>query len=213
MKRRNNLWDKIINKENIRLAHKMARKDKSFYSEVKYVDENLDYVVNKIYEMLDNKEYSIKPNDYTKFTKWDKTKFRDIYKLDYFPHRIIQWCLLLQTREIFIKSFISQTYASIPNRGIHLALKTLRRYLKDKENTKYCLKIDIYHFYPSINREIMKKQLETKFKDKNVLWLMDIIIDSLEGNKGLAIGSLASQYFSNFHLSEFDHWVKETKKD
>lgn len=31
MKRRNNLWDKIINKENIRLAHKMARKDKSFY--------------------------------------------------------------------------------------------------------------------------------------------------------------------------------------
>ena len=212
MKRHKDLWDKIINKDNIRLAHKMARKDKSFYSEIKYVDENLDYVINEIYRMLDKKEYIIKPNDYTKFTKWDKTKFRDIYKLDYFPHRIIQWCLLLQTREIFINSFVSQTYASIPNRGIHLALKTLRKYLKDKENTKYCLKIDIHHFYPSINREVMKKQLRTKFKDKNVLWLMDIIIDSLEEDKGLAIGSLASQYFSNFHLSEFDHWIKEIKK-
>jgi hypothetical protein len=45
-----------------------------------------------------------------------------------------------------------------------------------------------------------------------VLWLLDTIIDSLKGDKGLAIGSLASQYFSNFTLSEFDHWIKEVKK-
>ncbi|WP_268905695.1 RNA-directed DNA polymerase, partial [Clostridium sp. HV4-5-A1G] len=124
----------------------------------------------------------------------------------------MQHCLLLQTKEIFINSLISQTYASLPNRGIHLALKTLREYLKNKKNTKYCLKIDIHHFYPSINREVLKKQLSTKFKDKDVLWLMNTIIDSMEGNKGIAIGSLASQYFGNFYLSKFDHWLKEKKK-
>lgn len=212
MKRYGDLWDKIIDKENIKMAHKMARKDKSFYAEVQYVDANLDEAVDEIYEMLKNKTYTIKPSDYTKFTKWDKTKFRDIYKLDYFPHRIIQHCLLLQTKEIFINSFISQTYASIPSRGIHLALKTLRNYLQDEENTQYCLKIDIHHFYPSINRKILKNQLRIKFKDKDFMWLSDTIIDSMEGEKGIAIGSLASQYFSNFALSKFDHWIKEDKK-
>lgn len=212
MKRYGYLWNKIIDKENIKIAHKMARKDKSFYTEVQYVDNHLEECIDKIYEILKNKTYTIKPSDYTKFTKWDKTKYRDIYKLDYFPHRIIQHCLLLQTKDIFINSLISQTYASLPNRGIHLALKTLREYLKDKNNTQYCLKIDIHHFYPSINREILKKQLRTKFKDKDVLWLMDTIIDSMEGNKGIAIGSLASQYFGNFYLSKFDHWLKEEKK-
>jgi len=212
MKRYGDLWNKIIDKENIRQAHKKARKDKSFYSEVQYVDEHLEECVDKIHEMLKNKTYTIKPSDYTKFTKWDKTKFRDIYKLNYFPHRIIQWCLLLQTQYIFINSFISQTYASLPNRGIHLALKTLREYSQDKNNTQYCLKIDIHHFYPSINRKINKKQLKNKFKDKDVLWLMFMLIDSLEGDKGIAIGSLFSQYDGNFVLTPFDHWIKEEKK-
>jgi uncharacterized protein (DUF2164 family) len=211
MKRYGDLWNKIINKDNIKNAHHMARKDKAFYSEVQYVDNNLEKCIDKIHDILKRKVYAINPTDYTKFTKWDKTKYRDIYKLDYFPHRIIQWCLLLQIRDIFIKSFVSQTYASIPNKGIHDALKTLRSYLKDKENTIYCLKLDIHHFYPSISREILKKQLENKFKDKDALWLMNIIIDSMEGDKGIAIGSLASQYFGNFALSEFDHWIKEIK--
>ena len=66
MKRYSDLWDKIIDKENIKKAHQMARKDKSFYTEVKYVDANLDKVVDEIYDMLKNKTYTIKSSDYTK---------------------------------------------------------------------------------------------------------------------------------------------------
>ena len=40
MKRYNNLYEKISNIENIRLAHKNARKGKKHYSEVKMVDNN-----------------------------------------------------------------------------------------------------------------------------------------------------------------------------
>lgn len=111
-----------------------------------------------------------------------------------------------------MKSFISQTYASLSKRGIHKGLTTLHTYLKDNENTQYCLKLDIHHFYPSINRQILKTLLRRKFKDRDVLWLMNVIIDSMEGERGIAIGSLASQYFGNFYLSYFDHWIKEDKK-
>ena len=43
------------------------------------------------------------------------------------------------------------------------------------------------------------------------MWLIDNIIDSMEGDKGIAIGSLFSQWAGNFYLSYFDHWLKEIK--
>ena len=36
-----------------------------------------------------------------------------------------------------------------------------------------------------------------------------MIIDSMVGDKGIAIGSLFSQWDGNFHLTPFDHWMKE----
>jgi len=42
-----------------------------------------------------------------------------------------------------------------------------------------------------------------------LLWLLDEIIDSAPG---LPIGNYLSQYFANFFLSYFDHWIKEEKR-
>ena len=39
--------------------------------------------------------------------------------------------------------------------------------------------------------------------------LLDKIIDSYPGEKGVPIGSYLSQYLANFYLSYFDHWLKE----
>lgn len=38
---------------------------------------------------------------------------------------------------------------------------------------------------------------------------MDEIIDSINGNKGVPIGNYTSQFFANFYLTYFDHWLKE----
>jgi RNA-directed DNA polymerase len=50
--------------------------------------------------------------------------------------------------------------------------------------------------------------LRRKIKDRDLLWLLDGIIDSAPG---LPIGNYLSQYFANFYLTYFDHWIKETK--
>lgn len=47
------------------------------------------------------------------------------------------------------------------------------------DDTLYCLKIDIKKFYPSIDREILKRLLRKKFKDKDLLIEFDKIIDSM----------------------------------
>lgn len=54
--------------------------------------------------------------------------------------------------------------------------------------------------------------LRKKFKDKDLLELLDKIIDSMPGEKGLPIGSYLSQYLANFYLAYFDHWLKEIKR-
>ena len=92
MKRHGNLFEKIVNKDNIRLAHKNARKGKTFYSEVKDIDLNLDYYVDEIHDMLVNKTYEV--GEYKMFKKNDKGKIREIYKLDYYPDRIIHHAIL-----------------------------------------------------------------------------------------------------------------------
>src|SRR5699024_3392330 len=61
-------------------------------------------------------------------------------------------------------------------------------------------------FYPSIDNEILKRMLRKKIKDPHCLWLIDIIIDS---NDGQPIGYYTSQWFANFFLEELDHLIKE----
>lgn len=213
MKRYGNLFEKIYDYENLKLAHQKAKRDKSFYKEVKMVNANEDYYLIQIQNMLIWKTYTVKPSDYAMFTKVDKGKLREIYKLDYFPHRIIQHALMNVIEDILLKQFIDNTFASIPNRGIHLALRRMGNNItSDSEGTKYCLKMDIRKFYPSVNQKINKAMYRKLFKDNDLLWLIDTLIDSMDGDKGIAIGSLFSQWDGNFYLTEFDHWLKENKR-
>lgn len=211
MKRINNVYSKIYSIDNIRNAHKHAKIDKSYYTAVKKINSNENYYFNKISEMLKNKTYKV--SNYSKSIISDRGKDRELQKLPYYPDRIIQWAIMLQLEEVFMKSFISTTCASLPNRGIHKASKYMNKYLKelknDKNNTIYCLKLDVKKFYPSINHDVLKKLLRRKIKDNDLLWLLDLIIDSIDGDTGIPIGSYLSQYMGNFYLSYFDHWLKE----
>ena len=72
MKRYGNLFDKICDIENIKLAHKNARKKKTHYKEVKEVDKDVDYYCNEIRNMLISKSFKNSP--YEIFIKNDKGK-------------------------------------------------------------------------------------------------------------------------------------------
>lgn len=206
MKRYGNIFEKICSMENLREAHKNAREDKLFYKEVKMVDSDPEYYLSQIQDMLKNKTYTV--SEYAVSIINDKGKERELMKLPYFPDRIIQWAIMLQTEHIFMEVFCSHTCASIKNRGIGKASRMVETYMKDLENTQYCLKLDVSKFYPNINHSILKQLLRKKFKDKDLLELLDKIIDSYPGEKGVPIGSYLSQFLANFYLAYFDHWLK-----
>lgn len=190
--------------ENLRLADKKAMKGKhdqpGVIEHLQHVEENL----LKLHAMLANKTY--KTSEYTRFTIYEP-KEREIFRLPYFPDRITHHAIMNVLEPIFTRTFISQTYSCVKGRGIHGAADALKIALRDAPGTQYCLKLDIKKFYPSIDHDILKQLLRRKFKDADLLWLLDEIIDSTEG---LPIGNYLSQYFANFYLTYFDHWLKET---
>jgi retron-type reverse transcriptase len=207
MKRYGKIFPKIYEMENLYLAHANARRDKTFYKEVKMVDSDPEYYLGQIQEMLKSGSYEV--SEYAVSMINDKGKERELMKLPYYPDRIIQWAIMLQIEHIFMEVFCSHTCASIYGRGIKEASRLTEKYMKNKFESRYCLKIDISKFYPNINHRILKKLLMKKIKDKKVLELLFKIIDSYPGEKGVPIGSYLSQYLANFYLSYFDHWLKE----
>lgn len=203
MKRLNNLYEKIYSIENLKLADKNTRKGKSGQYGIIVHDRNRENNILSLHEMLKNKTY--KTSQYTTFTIHEP-KERIISVLPYFPDRITHHAVMNILEPIFVSTFTADTYSCIKKRGIHAAARAVKNALRDVVGTQYCLKLDIRKFYPNINHYILKQLLRKKFKDLNLLWLLDEIIDSAAG---VPIGNFLSQFFANFYLTYFDHWIKE----
>lgn len=203
MKRINNLYQQIISTENLRLADTRARKGKSGQAGIKLFDQNKEANILTLHDRLAHKDY--RTSAYTVFPIYEP-KERLIYRLPYYPDRIVHHAVMVPLERIFVSSFTTDTYCCIKGRGILAEKNAIERAFQDVAGTEYGLKIDIRKFYPSIDHDILKSQLKRKFKDQDLLWLLDEIIDSSEG---LPIGNYLSQFLANFYLSPFDHWIKE----
>ena len=108
MKRCGNIYDKICDMDNLRMAHKCAKEDKLFYEEVKMVDSDPDKYLSKIREMLLNDTYEV--SDYTISIINDKGKPRELAKLPYFPDRIILKDLDPVKRDRKAKKYMKEIY-------------------------------------------------------------------------------------------------------
>lgn len=205
MKRIGNIYGQICSLDNLRKADKKARKGKSCQYGVQVHKKNQEANLMRLQAMLMEKTYST--SAYTTFNVYEP-KEREVFRLPYYPDRICHHAVMNVLEPVFMQLFTSDTYSCIKGKGIHGAFFAVRKALKDESGTQYCLKLDITKFYPNINHQILKNLLRRKFKDKDLLWLLDEIIDSAPG---LPIGNYLSQYLANFYLCYFDHWIKETK--
>lgn len=208
MKRIGNIYSKITSKENIAKAFTNAAKGKHARRVVKDIMNNLNYYIDEVQRMLVNKIYTPNPYIILKIHDGTRKKERIIFKPKFYPDQIIHWALMQQIEPIIMKGMYDLCCASVRNRGIKRAANYLKRNLiNDRKNTRYCLKLDIKKFYPSLDKEILKQKFRKKIKDNDVLNLLDMIVDSSE--EGVPIGNYTSQWFANFYLQDLDHYIKE----
>lgn len=239
------LFNSICSMDNLYRAYQNAKSGKGWYKEVKQIEKRPFYYLAGLQYMLKN--HLFKTSEYEIFILNEGKKKRDVYKLPFFLDRIAQWAILQVIEPFLLANMTADTYSAIPGKGIQPIVDDLRGHYKtkivdgkkksvwvpsilltDEENTRYCYKIDLHHYYQSINHEVLKQKFRKVFKDPELLWLLDEITDSIntateedlielslsgeievDPNTGIPIGNYMSQYSGNFYLSSFDHWVKE----
>lgn len=207
MKRVDNIYNKIISIENLKLADERARRGKTHSYGVRLHDKNREANLQSLHEALLNKTFKTSPYDI--FTIFEP-KERLIYRLPYFPDRIVHHAIMNILEPIWIKTFTYNTYSCVKGRGIDGCARQVDRIIRKYDGKPlYCLKIDIKKYYPSMKHDVLKRIVRKKIKDENLLWLLDEIIDSADG---LPIGNYLSQYLANLNLAYFMHWVNEVLK-
>lgn len=185
MKRYNGLHDKLCTIENIEVADDNARKNKNKKYGINKHDKNRQYENEDLVDKLFNLKY--KTSKYSLYKIYEP-KERIIYRLPYYPDRIAHHAIMNVIKDIWTKSFIHNTYSCIEGRGIHLCANNLKRDLRKYPNeTKYCLKLDIRKFYPSIPHDGLKKCIRKKIKDKDFLHKVLIYIKLYVHTIGLKV--------------------------
>lgn len=205
MKRINNLYDGVISIDNLLRADSIARIGKSKQSGIRNFDLRFDKNIADIYRDLATNTY--KTSEYT--TRIIQERKERLISILPYRDRIVHHAIMNVMEPIFVARFTADTYACIKGRGIHAASRALEKALSNPLKTTYFLQLDIKKFYPSVDHETLKQLIRKIIKDKELLNLLDGIIES---SPGLPIGNYLSQYFANFYLCYFDHWIKEKKK-
>lgn len=210
MKRIGNLYEKIYDINNIKTAILKSAKYKNNKRNVAKVLNNIDYYAYLVQTMLITQTYKIGDNCHKLIQDGVSKKIRDITIPKYFPDQIIHWSLMLIIKPIIEKSMYQYCCGSVPGRGtIYIKNYIEKIFIHDKK-VKYCLKLDIKKYYPSVNIRILKLLIRRKIKCPLTLKLIDDILGNEE--KGLPIGYYTSQWFSNFYLETLDHYIKEVLK-
>lgn len=202
MKTYKNLFQKVYKYDNLHNAYLKARRGKKNVVDVIEFTYNLEDELLNLQLELQNQTY--KTGKYRHFTIFEP-KERKISALP-FRDRIVHHAICFIIEPIFEKKFIYDSYACRKGKGTHTGVDKLQKFIRKTNNDYYVLKCDISKYFFNVDHEILKQIIRKKIADKNLLRLLDNIINSTE--KGIPIGNLTSQLFANIFLNELDEFVK-----
>jgi RNA-directed DNA polymerase len=116
-------------------------------------------------------------------------------------------------------SFIYDTYAGLPDRGVHRAVARVMAFQRrvappSDPRSGWILKTDVQHFYPSLHHEVLLALFRRRLQDQALADLLARFL-AIWGQwadtpgMGIPLGSAVSSLLSNLYLDPFDHWVKD----
>ena len=203
-------YEKIYNFENLYRAYRKARQGKRWKGAAAKFEVNLLEALNLLSAQIRTKRYTMSP--YNTFEVYEPK--RRVVMSNSYKDKVVQHSLCDNVLEpILTRSFIRDNYASQVGKGTHYGLDRLqefmRRFYRKNGIDGWILKGDISKYFYSIRHDVLKTLIREKITDPDVLWLIDLIIDSTEGNVGIPIGNQTSQLFALLYLDGLDHFVKE----
>ncbi len=175
----------------------------------------------QLQEELQQETYA--PGAYTHFTIHEP-KCRLISAAP-FRDRVVHHALCNVIEPLFEAQFHPHSYANRVGKGTHRAVDQLQLYT---QRYRYVLRLDIVQHFPSLDHAILKRELFRVICDERVRRLVGTILQSGEGvlanvydvvvfpedtlldlmrPRGLPIGNLTSQFWSNCYMNRLDWFV------
>ncbi len=215
------LWERIVSWDNLWQASIAAARGKHGLPPAARFDYQ---VADRLLELqAELTTFRYQPGDYTHFyihepkrRKISAAPFRD---------RVVHHALCRVIEPRFERRFIRHSYANRRGKGTHAAIDQLQTFAR---RYPYVLRADIVKHFPSLDHAILRAELARVIGDQNVLWLIDQILASGVGvltdeypmtwfpgddlfaalrPRGLPIGNLTSQFWSNCYMNPFDWFV------
>lgn len=143
-----------------------------------------------------------------------------------FRDRVLHHALCNRIEPLFERSFIADSFANRRGKGTHRAVDRLQHFAARYD---YVLRADIVQHFAAIDHAILLPILTRRIADPSLTPLLEHIIASGDGvleqqytmqwfpgddllaacrPRGLPIGNLTSQFWSNCYLDHLDHFVK-----
>lgn len=214
-------YSAITDWSNLLLAWRKAAKGKRSAGGVSQFEYQLADELLSLQKQLLTHEY--KPMDYTHFYIHEPKQ--RLISAAPFRDRVVHHALCNIIEPIFEHYFINDSYANRKGKGTHKAIDRLQHFSK---KYRYVLRLDIVKHFQSIDHAIMFDILKKYIQDKEIRFLIYKIIKSGEGiegmgdshlfpnddllslcrPKGLPIGNLTSQFWSNCYLHPLDCFIK-----
>ena len=205
MKRHGHLFEKIIDIDNCKQAILEAAKGKRNRERVRHYVKNVDFYAIDLSKRLERIDFTT-PYTFKTIKDGLSGKERELQIPSFFPDQCAHHAIVQVLMPIIIRSSYHWSCANIPRRGIDRACIGVERATrKDRKHAKYCVKLDIKKFYPSIDHETLMNAVKHKVKDKRAVAVIKKVVDSHD--KGLPIGNYTSPWLAEWFLQPLDRFI------
>lgn len=219
MKTYNHLFEKIIDKDNIRKAVLRAATGKRKKATVRKALSRIDALVEELHESLKNGTWRPLECHQTKLIN-DGVELKKRYIVC--PNFVLEQCvhhaIMNICEPLFRKKFYLYSCGSVKGRGGDQARKYIGKVLaKYPKRAKYVAKLDIKKFFHNVRPSFVFHEIRKTIRDKRVLRLFALIlrankqvIDGKVIKGGIPIGFYTSPIMANVLLMGLDHQIKQS---
>ena len=216
------LFEQVVAWENLLEAFRKAARGKRGRPAVAAFEHR---VADRLIDLQDElRRRAYRPGAYVNFHVHDP-KVRKISAAP-FRDRVMHHALCNVLEPLFERRFIFDSFANRPGKGTHRAVDRLQTFAR---RYRYALRLDVVQHFPSIDHAVLRETLARVIRDGEVLDLVDRVLAGGAGvldteyrmvwfpgddllaacrPRGLPIGNLTSQFWSNCYLDPLDHFVK-----
>jgi len=215
------LFPRVVAWDNLLLAYRKAARGKRGRAPAASLEFQLADHLLELQTELTSETYQ--PGAYRHFTIHEPK--RRLISAAPFRDRVVHHALCNVIEPIFEARFHPHSYANRVGKGTHRAIDQLQSFAR---RYRYALRLDVVQHFPSLDHAVLKHELFQVIEDERVRRLIAVILAGGDGvlagqydmvyfpgdelfartrPRGLPIGNLTSQFWSNCYLNPLDWFI------